>query len=193
VKRVLLASGNPGKLREFAALLEPAGLELLAQSELGVTAAPEDAPTFVENALAKARHAARATGMTAIADDSGLAVDALGGAPGIRSARFAGEPGDDAANNERLLAELADLPAERRGAHYRAVIVLLRSAEDPAPVIAEGTWHGRIGFAARGIGGFGYDPLFVLADGRTAAELDPAEKNRLSHRARALEILFEKI
>lgn len=184
--RVVLASNNAGKQRELAALLADAGIELVAQGELGVDAAPETAPTFIENALAKARHAAAQTGLAAIADDSGLEVDALGGAPGVYSARFAGEPTDDEANNERLLQELYGKAQSARAARYRAVLVYLRSAEDPAPAVAEGIWEGRITTAPRGAGGFGYDPLFELADGRTAAELPPEEKNRLSHRGQAL-------
>lgn len=190
---VVLASGNAGKLREFAAILADAGLVLRAQSEFAITPATEDAPTFVENALAKARHASKLSGLPAIADDSGLEVDALGGQPGVYSARYAGEPNDDAANNARLLAALGDLPAAQRSARYRAVLVFLRSPDDPAPAIAEATWAGHITMESRGEGGFGYDPLFVLADGRTAAELDPATKNRASHRGQALRMLAEKI
>jgi len=186
VIRAVLASGNAGKLREFSQILADGGIELQPQSEFGIEPAPETAPTFVENALAKARHVARQTGLAAIADDSGLEVDALGGAPGVRSARYAGEPADDEANNRRLLEALAGVPAAHRGARFRAVLVFLRHAEDPAPVIAEGVWPGRIAEALRGDGGFGYDPLFELDDGRTSAELPPAEKNRLSHRGRAL-------
>lgn len=191
--RVVLASGNPGKLRELAAMLGDAGIELVAQDDYGVPAAPETAPTFVENALAKARAAARHAGLAAIADDSGLEVDALGGAPGVRSARFAGAQAGDADNNARLLAELADVPHQARSARYRAVLVYLRHADDPAPLIAEGTWEGRIASAPRGAGGFGYDPLFELDDGRTAAELPATEKNRLSHRAQALAVLRRRL
>lgn len=191
--RVVLASGNPGKLRELAALLGDAGIELVPQDDYGVPVVPESAVTFVENALAKARQAARHAGLAAIADDSGLEVDALGGAPGVRSARFAGERAGDADNNRRLLEALADVPAAARTARYRAVLVYLRHADDPAPLIAEGTWEGRIATAPRGAGGFGYDPLFELDDGRTAAELPAAEKNRLSHRGRALAALRERL
>lgn len=193
MKPVVVASGNPGKLRELADLLAGAGLEPRPQSDFGVAPAPEEARTFVENALTKARHAARASGLPAIADDSGLEVDALGGKPGILSARFAGEPGDDAANNAQLLARLAGVPAARRTARFRTVLVFLRAADDPAPIIAEGTWSGRITNAPRGDRGFGYDPLFELDDGRTAAELPAAEKNRLSHRARALAELRRRL
>lgn len=191
--RAVLASGNPGKLREFREMLGDSGIELRPQGEFDIEPAPETAPTFVENALAKARHVARATGLSAVADDSGLEVDALGGAPGVRSARYAGESADDEANNRRLLAELADVPAAGRAARFRAVLVFLRHADDPAPLIAEGVWRGRIADAPRGHGGFGYDPLFLLEDGRSAAELSPAEKNRLSHRGRALAELRRRL
>ena len=190
---VVLASGNAGKLREFAAILADAGLVLRPQSDFNITPPPEDAPTFVENALVKARHASRVSGLPAIADDSGLEVDVLGGQPGIRSARYAGEPADDAANNARLLKALDGVPDEQRTARYRAVLVFLRAPDDPAPAIAEATWDGHIGAQPRGTGGFGYDPLFVLPDGSTAAELDPAAKNRESHRGKALRILAEKV
>ncbi|MDZ7748130.1 MAG: RdgB/HAM1 family non-canonical purine NTP pyrophosphatase [Halofilum sp. (in: g-proteobacteria)] len=191
--RVVLASGNAGKLRELGQLLADAGIELVAQSDYGVAAPPETAPTFVENALIKARHAARATGLPAIADDSGLEVDALGGAPGVRSARYAGEHADDAANIRRLLGELEGVADTDRGARFRAVLVYLRHADDPAPLVCEGTWEGRIAAAPRGDGGFGYDPLFELADGRTAAELPAEEKNLLSHRGQALSALRHRL
>lgn len=191
--RVVLASGNAGKLREFAALLTPLGVELVAQSEFSVPAADETAPTFVENALIKARQAAVHSGLPAIADDSGLEVDALGGAPGVRSARFASEDADDAANNARLLELLSGCSADERSARFRAVLVFLRHADDPAPMIAEETWEGRITERPRGDNGFGYDPLFELADGRTSAELPAEEKNRVSHRGRALRRLAERM
>jgi len=191
--RVVLASGNAGKLREFAALLADAGIELVPQSDYPVPAAPETAPTFVENALLKARNAARYTGLPAIADDSGLEVDALDGAPGVYSARYAGPHADDAANNRRLLDALADVPPANRSARFRAVLVYLRHADDPAPLIAEGTWSGTIAAAPRGDAGFGYDPLFELADGRTAAELPADEKNLLSHRGQALAALRRRL
>jgi len=192
--RLVLASSNRGKLEELRDLLAPAGYQLIAQSDLGVGDAEETASTFVENALLKARHAARITGLAALADDSGLLVDALGGAPGLRSARFAGEHGNAAANNALLLERLRDVPADRRSAHFYCVLVLLRGADDPQPVIAEGVWRGVILDAARGSQGFGYDPLF-LPDGqaRSAAELDPAMKNRISHRGQALVALREKL
>jgi len=190
--RWVLATSNAGKVAELAALLDASGLaiELVAQSSLGVRPAKETATTFVENALRKARHAARATGLPAIADDSGLTVDALAGAPGVRSARFAGPRATDARNNELLLERLADVPDGKRRASFHCVLVALRSADDPAPLIAAGEWPGEIARAPRGVSGFGYDPVFfdpVL--GKTAAMLDVAEKNRVSHRARALRAL----
>ena len=191
--RVVLASGNPGKCREFARMLADAGIELVPQSDHGVGAPAETAVTFVENALIKARHAARATGLPANADDSGLEVDALGGAPGVRSARFAGEHADDATNNRLLLERLAGVEPAARGARYRAVLVYLTGPDDPAPVICEGTWPGRIAESPRGEGGFGYDPLFELPDGRTAAELPAEEKNLLSHRGQALSALRQRL
>ena len=192
--RLVLASSNRGKLGELLELLAPAGYELIAQSEFGVDDAEETGGTFVENALLKARHAARITGLAALADDSGLLVDALDGEPGLRSARFAGEHGNAEANNTLLLERLRDVAPDRRSAHFYCVLVLLRGADDPQPVIAEGMWHGRILPAPRGARGFGYDPLF-LPDGQShsAAELDPAMKNRISHRGHALVALREKL
>jgi len=191
--RLVVATGNPGKLREFRERLAGVATQVVPQTELGVPSPEETEATFVGNALLKARHAARLTGCPALADDSGLEVDALGGAPGVYSARYAGEAADDQANNAKLLEQLRGVVDPRR-ARYRAVIVLVRDAEDPAPLIAEGTWEGRIAHALRGRGGFGYDPLFVVGDGeRTAAELDPAEKNRVSHRAVALAALLEAL
>jgi XTP/dITP diphosphohydrolase len=190
--RLVLASGNPGKLREMRAVLAPLGYEVVAQAELGIDEAEEPHDTFVENALAKARHASRASGLPALADDSGLCVDALGGAPGVHSAYFAGREGGrearDARNNAKLLASLGD----ERKAHYRCVMAFVRRAEDPEPLVAEGAWHGEIARAPRGANGFGYDPLFLVpARGVTAAELADEEKNRLSHRARAAARLVE--
>lgn len=186
-RRVVLASGNAGKLAELRALLADTGLEVVAQSELGVGDTDEPAATFVENALLKARHAARLTGLPALADDSGLCVDALGGAPGLHSARYAGVHGDHAGNIAKLLAALRDQPEAARGAHFHCTLVLLRHADDPAPLLAEGRWRGRILTAPRGAGGFGYDPVFLDPDsGLSAAELLPAQKNRISHRGRAL-------
>ena len=193
MSRVVLASGNAGKLREFADMLADAGIELVPQSEFAVSPPPETAVTFIENALAKARHASAETGLPAIADDSGLEVDALDGAPGVRSARFAGAHGDDRENNARLLGELDGVPPERRTARYRAVLVYLRTPDDPAPIVAEGSWEGRIAATPRGAGGFGYDPLFEVPDGRTAAELPAEEKNLLSHRGKALAELRRRL
>ena len=186
MKRIVLASNNPGKLREMRALLAPLGREVISQAELGIAETGEPHDTFLENALAKARHASRASGLPALADDSGLCVDALGGAPGVHSAYFAGREGGreerDARNNAKLLASLG----AARKAHYRCVMALVQSAEDPAPLIAEGSWEGEIARAPRGANGFGYDPLFVVAArGLTAAELPEEEKNRISHRAQA--------
>jgi XTP/dITP diphosphohydrolase len=190
VKRVVLASANPGKLRELAALLAPRGLELISQATLGIEPVPETGSTFLDNALLKARHAAREARLPALADDSGLEVDALDGRPGVWSARYAGEGASDAANLARLLAELADIPAARRGARYQCVLAYLRTSDDPAPVIARGTWEGHIARAPRGTGGFGYDPAFVpQGETRTAAELPPAEKNAVSHRGLAARAL----
>lgn len=190
LSRLVVASGNAGKLRELRALARTLATEIVAQSELGVTAVAETEPSFVGNALLKARHAARATGWAALADDSGLEVDALGGEPGVYSARYAGEGASDADNIAKLVAALADVPPPRR-ARYRAVLVLVQGPDDPAPLVAEGRWEGRIATAPRGAGGFGYDPLFLPGGGeRTVAELAPAEKNRLSHRAQALEALL---
>jgi XTP/dITP diphosphohydrolase len=190
--KVVIASNNPGKLREIGPLLAPFGVELVPQSALGVPEAEEPHQTFVENALAKARHASRATGLPALADDSGICVDALHGAPGVRSARFAGEPLSDARNNLRLLEALED--QQNRRAHYCCVMVLLRGADDPQPLIGEGEWHGEILRDPRGSGGFGYDPLFLdPALGKTGAELSLQEKNRVSHRAKALHELLEKL
>jgi guanylate kinase len=197
VKRTVLASGNAGKLNELTAILAPLGLELIAQSALGIDSPPETGTTFVENALIKARHAARASGLPALADDSGIEVDALDGRPGVRSARFAGEGASDADNLHQLLAELHDVPAEFRQARYHCVIAFVRRHDDNQPIIAQGTWEGRIALEPRGKGGFGYDPIFLPSlpnpAGRretdsscTAAELDPSLKNKFSHRAQAL-------
>lgn len=194
--RLVLASGNPGKLREIRALLAPLSIDVVAQSELGVGEVDEPYGTFLENALAKARHASLAAGLPALADDSGLLVQALRGEPGVHSAYFAGRDGRreerDARNNARLLAEVARL--EDRRAHYCCVMVLVRSADDPQPVVAEGEWRGKITLSPRGANGFGYDSLFVPSGSDlTAAEIDDAEKNRVSHRARALARLLERL
>jgi len=189
VKRLVLASSNPGKIREFRELLAPLELEVVPQGELGVAEAEEPHATFVENALAKARHASSQARLPALADDSGICVAALGGEPGVHSARFAGEPRSDARNNEQLVALLADQPDRR--AHYYCVIVLVRHADDPEPLIAEGRWHGEVVATPRGAGGFGYDAHFLLPDlGRTAAELSPEEKHAASHRGKALRRLI---
>lgn len=190
--KLVVASGNPGKLREFGQLLAPLGWEVVAQKEFGVPECPEPHGTFVENALAKARHAARYTGHPALADDSGLCVDALGGAPGVHSARYAGEPKSDARNNAKLIADLAE-QTDRR-AHYVCALVFMRHADDPQPIIAEGEWRGEIIETPRGAGGFGYDPYFLPPSlGQTAAELDAAEKNQHSHRGLALRQLIERL
>jgi XTP/dITP diphosphohydrolase len=187
MKRLVLASGNPGKLRELKAILADAGYDLHPQSEFGVSEAEETGTTFVENAIIKARHAAAHTGLPALADDSGIEVDALDGAPGVYSARFAGTGADDAANNALLIERLRDVAEDNRGARYRAVIVLLRHAADPSPLICEGSWEGVIRLQPAGQGGFGYDPYFYLPGlGCTSAELEAEEKNRLSHRGQAL-------
>ncbi len=192
MKQIVLASGNAGKLREFGQLLAPFDFEVLPQSAFDVPEAEEPHVTFVENAIAKARHAAQLTGLPALADDSGLCVAALGGAPGVYSARFAGEPKSDERNNARLVAELAGV-ADRR-AHYVAVLVLMRHAGDPQPIVAEGEWHGEIIDTPRGAGGFGYDPYFLVPDlGLTAAELAHDEKNRRSHRGQALAQLIARL
>lgn len=192
MKKLVLASNNNGKLREFQALLAPLGWEVIPQAALGVGEAEEPHVTFVENALAKARHAAAHTGLPALADDSGICVAALGGAPGVYSARFAGEPKSDENNNALLLEKLAG--EEDRRAHYVCVLVLVRNAEDPQPLIAEGEWHGEIAPAPRGSGGFGYDPYFLLPElGQTAAELNPTLKNTLSHRGAACRHLIERL
>jgi XTP/dITP diphosphohydrolase len=186
VTPVVLASGNPGKLRELTALLAPLSLSLIPQAELGIAAAPETGETFLANALGKARHAAARARLPALADDSGLEVDALGGRPGVKSARYAHPGASDTENLERLLEELAAVPSTERRARYQCVIVLVRGAVDPQPLIARGSWAGHIATSPRGLGGFGYDPVFVPEGSeRTAAELDPAEKNAVSHRARA--------
>jgi len=190
VRRAVLASGNPGKLREFAALLQPFDLELLPQAAFAIEPAEETGTTFTENALLKARHAARHAHLPALADDSGLEVQALGGGPGVRSARFAGVGASDEDNLHKLLAELAGVPEDYRQARYQCVIVWVRGVADQAPLIAHGSWEGRIIHTPRGRGGFGYDPVFVPAgEQRTAAELPPAEKNALSHRGKALTAL----
>ena len=189
---LILASNNAGKLREFASLLEPLGLKVEPQGAYDVPEADEPHMSFVENALEKARHASRLTGLPALADDSGVCVNALGGAPGVLSARYAGEPKSDERNNAQLIADLA--PHADKSAYYYCVLVYVRHADDPQPIIADGRWNGVMLEAPRGEGGFGYDPYFLLPDlGLTAAELPAADKNRLSHRGQALRLLVEKL
>jgi XTP/dITP diphosphohydrolase len=192
MKKIVIASNNAGKLREFSALLAPFDFVAVPQSELHIGEADEPHATFIENALAKARHAARLSGLPALADDSGICVSALSGAPGVYSARFAGEPKSDARNNQRLIAALED-EGDRR-AFYYCVLVLVRHADDPRPLIADGEWHGEIIAQARGSGGFGYDPHFYLpGQGCTAAELSAEIKNRISHRGMAMAVLADKL
>jgi len=189
-RRLVVASANPGKLREFRALLKGMPFELTSLAELKLPSPEESGTSFLENATLKARHAASASGFAAVADDSGLEVDALGGAPGLYSARYAGDAADDAANNAKLLRELQGIPIEQRRARYRCALVLVAAAQDPEPLEAEGLWEGFILEAPRGSGGFGYDPYFWLPELKmTAAQLDPDEKNRLSHRGQALRAL----
>jgi XTP/dITP diphosphohydrolase len=192
IERLVLASGNPGKLREFRRLLEPLGITVIPQAELGIAEADEPHATFIENALAKARHASAQSRLPALADDSGICVDTLGGAPGVQSARYAGEPKSDARNNAALVAALQGI-ADRR-AHYYCVLVLLRHANDPQPIIADGTWHGTVIDTPRGNGGFGYDPHFRdETTGLTGAELPLARKNALSHRGKAMRRLIARV
>jgi XTP/dITP diphosphohydrolase len=191
-QRLILASNNAGKLKEFAQLLGPIGFELHPQGEFNVPEAEEPFGTFVENALQKARHAARLTGLPALADDSGVCVNALGGAPGVISARYAGAPKSDARNSEKLVQNLA--AHEDKSAYYYCVLVYVRHADDPQPVIADGAWRGQVVATPRGANGFGYDPYFLIPElGKTVAELEPAQKNGLSHRGQALRALVEKL
>ena len=192
MKQIVLASNNAGKLREFGQMLASIDIEVLPQAQFNIPEAEEPHVTFVENALAKARHAAKLTGLPALADDSGICVSALGGAPGVFSARFAGEPKSDARNNQKLIADLQG-KADRR-AHYVAVLVFVHHADDPQPIICEGEWHGEIIDAPRGAGGFGYDPYFLVPDlNQTAAEISAEEKNTRSHRGKALRQLMERL
>lgn len=194
MKRLVLASGNPGKLKELSVILADLGYELHAQSEFDVPEVAETGTTFVENAIIKARHAASVTGLPALADDSGIEVDALNGAPGVYSARFSGPGASDADNNALLVEKLRNIDSRQRSARYRAVIVLMRHAADPSPIICEGSWEGIIQLEPAGDGGFGYDPYFFLPDrGCTSAQLSAAEKNRLSHRGKALAELKRKL
>jgi XTP/dITP diphosphohydrolase len=192
MKKIVIASGNPGKLREIRRILEPLGFNVVPQSDFGVPECPEPHVTFIENCLAKARHASLHTGLPALADDSGICVDALNGAPGVYSARYAGEPKSDQRNNEKLIAALSG--ESNRKAHYYCVIVLVRHPDDPQPLIAEGSWHGEIIDTPRGENGFGYDPYFYLPEfGKTGAEMDPDHKNAISHRGQALDLLVKKL
>jgi XTP/dITP diphosphohydrolase len=193
MKKLVIASNNPGKLREFQFLLQPLGIEVLTQAQLGIEEAEEPHNTFIENALAKARHVSRLSGLPALADDSGICVTALDGAPGVFSARYAGDnPKSDQRNNDKLLQDMQGV-ADRR-AHYYCVLVLLHHPDDPQPLIAEGEWHGEIAHEERGEGGFGYDPLFWLPEfGKTSAQLSRDEKHAISHRGKALRVLLEKL
>ena len=188
--KLVIASTNAGKLAELHTLLDASGIELLTQGSLGIDDADETGTTFVENALLKARKAARESGLPALGDDSGLCVDALDGAPGLYSARYSGAHGDAGANIDKLLRQLDGVPDNERSAHFHCVVVLLRHADDPRPIIAEGSWHGRILTARRGVAGFGYDPVFLDVErGQTAAEMEATLKNRISHRGQALAAL----
>jgi len=193
MNKLVIASNNPGKLREFQFLLQPLGIEVLTQAQLGISEAEEPHFTFIENALAKARHVSRESGLPALADDSGICVTALGGAPGVQSARYAGDnPKSDQHNNEKLLQDMQGV-VDRR-AHYYCVLVLLRHADDPQPLIVEGEWHGEIAHEQRGDGGFGYDPLFWLPGlGKMSAELSRDEKHAISHRGKAMKMLLERL
>jgi XTP/dITP diphosphohydrolase len=194
MKKLVLASGNPGKLRELSALLDKSQYKIIPQSEFNVPDVAETGTTFVENAIIKARHAAEHTGHGALADDSGLVVDALNGEPGVYSARFSGIHASDESNNALLVEKLGPIPEAQRSARYQAVIVYMRNAADPSPIICEGSWEGIIMLEAKGSGGFGYDPYFYLPDyGCTSAELSADEKNRVSHRGQALKLLLEKL
>lgn len=192
MEKIVIASNNAGKLREFNALFTQFGINAITQGELGITEAEEPYATFVENALTKARHASRLSKLPALADDSGICVAALGGAPGVWSARYAGEPKSDTRNNEKLLADMQGVM--KRDAFFYCVLVFVRAADDPQPIIADGVWLGKITHAPRGTGGFGYNPVFNIPSlNLTAAEISDAQKNALSHRAQALRVLVEKL
>ena len=194
MKKLVLASSNPGKLREFSALLHDWHYKIIPQAELNVADVPETGTTFVENAIIKARHAAQQTGYAALSDDSGIVVDALNGEPGVYSARFSGSNANDDANNALLVEKLRAVPEAQRSARYQAVIVYMPNAADPSPIICEGSWEGVIVLDPRGSGGFGYDPYFYLPEyGCTSAELSAEEKNRISHRGQALRLLLERL
>ncbi|MCC2616632.1 XTP/dITP diphosphatase [Aestuariibacter halophilus] len=192
--QIVLATGNQGKVNELASMLEPMNIDVLPQSQFDVPDVAETGTTFVENAIIKARHAARITGLPAIADDSGLAVDALGGAPGVYSSRYAGPDASDQDNIEKLLAAMKDVPIAKRQARFLCVLVFMRSADDPTPLICQGEWAGRIHLKAEGQGGFGYDPVFFIPDKAcVAAQLSAVEKNAMSHRGHALRQLVEQL
>jgi XTP/dITP diphosphohydrolase len=194
MKKLVLASSNPGKLRELSALLKDSDYQIIPQADFNVPEVAETGTTFVENAIIKARHAAQHTDCPAVADDSGIVVDALNGEPGVYSARFAGNNASDDANNALLVEKLRSIPEAKRSARYQAVIVYMRNAADPSPIICEGSWEGRIVLEAKGSGGFGYDPYFYLPEyGCTSAELSADEKNRISHRGQALRLLLERL
>ena len=193
-QKIVLASGNAGKLREFQQLLSGCGFDVVPQADFNVSNADETGTTFVENAIIKARHACQQTGLPAIADDSGIEVDALNGRPGVYSARYAGENANDESNNQKLLQELMGVPTENRTARYHAVLAYMRHADDPTPILCHGTWEGIILTKPCGAGGFGYDPLFFVPTHNCAsAQLDKAEKNRISHRGKAMQELLQKI
>jgi len=192
MQKLVLASNNAGKVREFQALLAPLNFEVIPQDELGIPSAEEPHHTFIENALAKARHASAASGMPALADDSGICAHALNGEPGVYSARYAGEPADDQANNQKLIAKLAN--KSNRDAHYVCALVMVQSEHDPEPLIVQTRWYGQITDQAKGVNGFGYDPHFLLPElGQTAAELEPTQKNLISHRGQALRELIAQL
>ena len=194
MKKLVLASSNPGKLLELSALLDESGYKIIPQADFNVPEVAETGTTFVENAIIKARHAAQYTGLAALADDSGIVIDALNGEPGVLSARFSGSDASNESNNALLVEKLRSVPEAQRGARYQAVIVYMRNAADPSPIICEGSWEGIIVLEAKGSGGFGYDPYFYLPDyGCTSAELSADEKNRISHRGQALRLLLEKL
>ncbi|WP_434358508.1 XTP/dITP diphosphatase [Parasalinivibrio latis] len=191
MSKLVLATGNQGKVKEMADLLADFGFEVMAQSEFSVSDAEETGTTFIENAIIKARHAARETGLPAIADDSGLEVDALAGAPGVYSARYAGEGKGNKANLDLLLENMKDVPEDQRTARFHCVLVMMRHANDPTPLVCHGKWEGKITFEPKGENGFGYDPVFWVGEhGCTSAELEPAVKKQLSHRGQALKTLF---
>ena len=194
MKKLVLASSNPGKLRELSALLDESRYKIIPQADFNVPEIAETGTTFVENAIIKARHAAQYTGLAALADDSGIVIDALNGEPGVHSARFSGSDASDESNNILLVERLRSVPEAQRSARYQAVIVYMQNAADPSPIICEGSWEGIIVLEAKGSGGFGYDPHFYLPDyGCTSAELSADEKNRISHRGQALRLLLEKL